>query len=397
MATTYHTSMLTLRALSAAWPLWLCVLASCSAVTSMYARGDRATAPRRVSGTTLFDWKGIIHCHSHLSHDSTGSIEDISAACSAAAIDFLVMTDHQTDASVRDGACGRIGDTLFLVGAEIRTPQGTVIAFPLTQPLRRWQSAAALVAEAERQGGLSFLCHAERTTAWDIEGFTGVEIVNLHAGAVAASKVGMLLSGLFLPLRAIMQLVCHREAELFRQWDRRLAQRHPFTPVGGNDAHANVRVFGPLGGTIGNYREVFLTLSTHILAERLDESSLLQALAAGRTYVAFDIFGEGAGFDFRAVDDGGVHVVGSTVQASPALRLMAHSPKPGRIRVLLDGAIASERESADIELCNPSPGVYRVEVRSMAGAPWLFSSSIRVIASSNVSLSSERSTGPSGR
>ena len=32
--------------------------------------------------------------------------------------------------------------------------------------------------------------------------------------------------------------------------------------------------YRPLGGTIGSYREVFLTLSTHVLAERLAAEAL---------------------------------------------------------------------------------------------------------------------------
>ena len=39
---------------------------------------------------------------------------------------FLVMTDHQTAESVADGVRGFVNGTLFMVGAEIRTPGGTL-------------------------------------------------------------------------------------------------------------------------------------------------------------------------------------------------------------------------------------------------------------------------------
>lgn len=355
-------------------------LASCSAVTTIF--GDSTLArprPYPVPDTDLFDWKGVVHCHSYLSHDSTGTVAEIRAACRAAHIDFLAMTDHQTDASVRDGLRGKLDDTLFLVGAEIRTPQGTIEAFPLQKPLRRWQSAGALVAEASRQGALAFLCHAERTRAWDTRGIAGVEIVNLHAGAVDANRFAMLFAGVFLPLRVLFQQICRRDDAVFRQWDAQLAQRHPLTPVGGNDAHASVRIFGPFGGTIGTYREVFLTLSTHVLAPALDEHELIAALRAGRSYVSFDLFGDGTGFDFRAVDAGGVHLPGSTLPRSPELELRVRTPNVGVIRLLRDGQPLQETTGTTLVQRQPEPGVYRAEVHTRGGAPWLFSSSIKVV------------------
>ena len=373
----------------AALVLGLLGASACSALTTMFAApalqrdGPRPT----LAGTPLRDWKGVVHCHSYLSHDSDGTVAEIVAAAHAARVDFVMMTDHQTDASIRDGVRGRVDGVLFVVGAEVRTPQGTVMAFPLHTPLRRWQSAGALVAEAGRQGAVTFLCHAENTRAWDVDGICGVEIVNLHAGALAADRLEMLLWGFLLPLRATFGLLCQRNLEVFAGWDRQLGRRHPFTPVGGNDAHANVRIFGPFGGTIGTYREVFLTLSTHVLAERLDEASLVEALRAGRTYVCFDLFGEGAGFDFHAEAGLAVSPVGATVTASAALRLVARAPRPGRMRLLCDGVVCREVDGSALDLSDPAPGVYRIEVMTSSGAPWIFSSSIRVLGTAMPTLS----------
>ncbi len=131
----------------------------CAAFTTMdgpsvKTYGDQ---PRRVAGTDLLNLKGAVHCHSYLSHDSEGTIEEIAEAAAVAGLDFVAMTDHRTDEAIHQGYRGRIGRTLFLVGAEVRTPQGTLLAFPLHAPLRRWMSAGALVAEARRQGAATFI------------------------------------------------------------------------------------------------------------------------------------------------------------------------------------------------------------------------------------------------
>lgn len=358
-------------------------LCGCSTVTTMFVSpGPQPSEhPLRVAGTNLFDWKGVVHCHSRLSHDCEGTLEEIHAACVAAHLDFVVMTDHQTEGSIREGVRGMVGDTLFLIGAEARSPQGTVLAFPLQKPLRNWQHPGLLAREAHAQGGLAFVCHAELwKIGWDVPGFDGAEIVNLHAGAMAAGYLGTVGTALFLPLRKLVERLCRRDDRVFEAWDRHLQRQHPFTPVGGNDAHANVRVFGPLGGTIGTYREVFLTLTTHVLAERLDEPALVDAFRNGRTYVSFDVFGEGSGFDFRVVQDEVVHVGGASVGASETLRLCVHTPAVGRITLLRDGAPAQVVDGDSLVLTAPEPGVYRVEVRTADGSPWLFSSSIRVSA-----------------
>lgn len=362
--------------------LGLGLLSSCAALTTMTATPGPhpTTRPLPVAGTDLFDLKGVVHCHSYLSHDSKGTIEEIAAAAKTAQLDFLVMTDHQTDASIREGQRGILGDTLFLVGCEQRSPQGTILAFPLTSPLKRWQHAGLLIQETQAQGGVAFFCHAESWRNWDIPGANGAEIVNLHAGIIGPSPVGTLLSGLFLPLRFTFERICWRNDEILRQWDRQLQARHPFTPIGGNDAHANVQLFGPFGGTIGNYREVFLTLSTHALAKERTEQAIVEAFRRGRTYVSFDIYGEGAGFDFRATDHASTYLPGDTVPTSADLQLQIRTPNIGRIQLWRDGAIVNEVEGDSLLCRAPEPGVYRVEVRTRYASPWLFSSSIRVTA-----------------
>jgi len=321
-----------------------------------------------------------VHCHGRLSHDSDGTLAEIGAAAENADVDFVVMTDHQTDASIAEGTRGFFGTVLFLVGAEVRSPQGTLLCFPLVRPLRRWQHAALLAREAAAQGALAFVCHGELWPGrWNVPGLSGAEVVNLHAGAMQRGYLGTLATALFLPMRFLCERICVRDRRVFAEWDRCLSRQHPFTPIGGNDAHANVRVFGPLGGTLGTYREMFLSLSTHVLAARLDEASLVEAFAAGRTYVAFDVFGEGAGFDFRAVDAAGeVHLGGATVPPEPGLRLSVTTPAPGHVVLLRDGQEQTCIDGAHLELLAPPPGVYRVEVYTASRSPWLFSSTIRV-------------------
>jgi hypothetical protein len=110
-----------------------------------------------------------------------------------------------------------------------------------------WQEAAVPVLQ---QGAIVFVGHAEAWKDWNMPGLAGAEIVNLHAGAMSANPAAVIGSTLLLPARHMMRIVALRDDAVFAKWDEQLVARHPFTPVGGGDAHANIQAFGPLGGTI---------------------------------------------------------------------------------------------------------------------------------------------------
>lgn len=349
----------------------------CAAILPMPAPDLPAAPPPLVAGTALRDWKGVIHCHGFLSHDSKGTFAEIAAAAHAAGMAFVVMTDHQTERSVAEGRRGEHDGLLWLCGVEAGGRGRNLLAFPV-QRVVQGDSVRAMAADARAQGALVFLDHAEGARDWDVPDLDGVEIVNLHAGAYLAPHLDMILAGLFFPVRALMAMTCRRVDGVFTAWDAQLQRRHPLTPVGGNDAHANVRLFGPLGGTIGTYRECFLTLSTHVLCERLDEGSLLAALKAGRTYVSCDVRGEGSGFDFRGEAAGRVVLPGDTVPAG-GLTLQVRTPLPGEIALLRDGVVVQRAVGTSLVCPAPLSGVHRVEV-TREGRPWLFSSTIRVVA-----------------
>jgi hypothetical protein len=339
------------------------------------------TTPLRVEGTDLFDWKGMVHCHSHHSHDSDGTIEEITAAAKSAGTRFVVMTDHQTPDSIALGQRGEVDGVLYLCGAELRTAQGTVLAFPLQRPLRRWMHCGALVAEAKQQGALVFVGHAEAWKDWNMPGLAGAEIVNLHAGAMTANPAAVIGSTLLLPARQLMRMVAMRDDAVFLKWDEQLVARHPFTPVGGGDAHANIQAFGPLGGTIAGYPEVFLSISTHVLTRERTEAAIIDAMRRGRVYVSFDVNGEGTGFDFRAQRrDGAIALPGDTIAASECAQLRVATPAAAQIRFFCNGRLVAQKAGPEASLRDPEPGVYRVEAWTESGAPWLFSSSIRLAA-----------------
>jgi hypothetical protein len=358
----------------------ICALASCALLTTVGgpAPGARPFEKRPVPGTGLSDWKGVFHCHSLLSHDSRGTIEEIAAAAEATGVDFVVMTDHESPHAVARGRHGFVNRTLFLVGGERRTAGGTVLAFPLKRYVRGGRALAEVAREVQAQGGLVFIGHAESFTDWDAPELDGVEIVNLHAAAKAASPAVLAIKGLVLPMIELLRELARRPSNVLSAWDHTLKEERRLVPIGGNDAHSNIE----LGiGTLGTYEEVFRTLTTHVLAERLDEEAIVEALRAGRTYVVFDLHRDGTGFDFRATKSGEVEaLLGGEVARGHDVVLGVRTPYPAEIELWKDGAVAQREYGTTLALPDPEPGVYRVEALLPGRVAWILSGTITVRA-----------------
>lgn len=353
------------------------VLGGCALFTTIGgpAQGFTPGGERVVPGTPYRDWKGVIHCHSFLSHDSKGTIPQIAAAANTVGLDFLVMTDHQTPHSISRGTRGLQGQTLFLVGAELRAPGGTLLAFPLRHYVRPQATLAAMIDDIHEQGGLAFACHAERFDAFSEPGLDGIELVNLHAAALRMPNAELVLKGLLVPLHELLTGLTARDARLLANFDQQLAHRGPWSVIGGNDAHNNVSA---VIATLGTYEELFRTLTTHVLAERCDEAALVAAIRAGRTYVAFDLWHDATGFDFRAQDGEQAHLTGARVAAGAALELCVRTPIDAEIVLLCGGRIAHATHGRELRLRAPPPGDYRVEVYLPERRPWIYSGAIRV-------------------
>ena len=138
------------------------------------------------------DWKGVprngpyqehranLHVHSHWSHDSRGTIDEIVAAAKAVGTSVLMFNEHPADHYdfFKEGHQGVKDGVLLIPGAEM---QG-FLAFP-TMSLRGLntgtpQEFSDLV---RSRSGLMFVSHPEERMEWNIRGITGMEIYNTHA------------------------------------------------------------------------------------------------------------------------------------------------------------------------------------------------------------------------
>lgn len=369
------------------------------------------------------DWKAVprpgsyrehranLHVHSHWSHDSRGTIDEIVVAAKAAGTSVLMFNEHPAEHYdfFKDGHQGLKDGVLLIPGAE---SQG-FLAFP-TLSLRglnlgKPQEFSDLV---RGRGGLMFVSHLEERMDWNVSGVTGVEIYNTHADFKDETKM---LAALRNPLWLMQATEMFRKypqesysalqdypADYLKRWDE-LCVKVPHTGVSANDAHQNVglvvrwvegnnaRVEDALGKLlielnvalipgseglrkgkkIGDelfriqldpYENSLRHVGTHLLLTELSETAVREALEAGRAFVAFDWLADSTGFDFAAVStDAQRFEMGSQLSLSRGLKLSAQAPLPVHWRLVRNGKVVEESAGRTLSFSVVESGNYRVE------------------------------------
>ncbi len=380
------------------------------------------------------DYRAIVHAHSHYSHDSVGTIEEILAAAHATEVRVIMFSNHpadwydyyeDTDKGMRDGV-------LLVAGAET----GGLLVYP-TRSLQSHASTPPqpFVEVIRESGGLSFVSHLEERLDWELEQLTGNEIYNTHADLMDERRLlGLLRSplGLLRMLPALEQFpqetfACIQDypADYLAAWDR-WCQRAPHTGVAANDSHHNQAYRGTvteeghlliedaLGDEVADldpekiapvklfigqrkpgeevfnldldpYDRSFRHVSTHLLMNELTQEAVWDALSSGRAYVAFDWMADPTGFAYLAESkaDGEARRwdMGSGMPLVEELKLLAEAPLSGEWRVIRNGERVQQSDGRTLEFPVDEPGVYRVELwLTIAGEPrlWILSNPVYV-------------------
>ena len=250
------------------------------------------------------DYRGVIHLHSKLSHDSNGKFEDIMLAAMKNDIDFVVLTDHWSlDLYKKSQRKIFFSKTIYIIGAEIGKNEGvTLLTFPLPQdfvPENDWRKNVALLRE---NGSLALASHIEFSDTGQLVGVDGIEITNLHTMLVDRTYPGFFWAWIRALWWKNWDLAYLFNSEILKNLPRwkYLGQSINLPAFAGNDTHDNYRLFYKLGPKLGSYDNTFKLITTHIWANELSEKSIIEAIKNGQSYFAFEIFGSTKGFRFYA-------------------------------------------------------------------------------------------------
>ncbi len=375
------------------------------------------------------EFRGILHNHSHLSHDCEVPFEEILRVLKTTGVDFICLSDHCVD-GLADFSVqwrGLHEGKLFIPGFEMKEgimPFGVANGIVLSNQT----DGAILAKQIIEKGGVLFYAHPEEQRVWERPELTGMEIYNLHVDFKRVrGGLRALLPDLLLNLRTYPDHVCcsllNRPVEFLRRWDELNRTRH-ITGIAANDCHQNVGfrgfyteagairvedtspetvkvfqlnwlthplarlMFGPLAPgrkvfhlQLDPYERSARFVNTHILARDLSEPAILDSLRAGRVFIGFDMIADSSGFRWFARDPTVTTVLGESAVWSGKTRLCARSPLPCRLTVIKDGAVAHRREARALDWTPPGPGKYRVEAElKVLGewVPWVYANPIEI-------------------
>ncbi|MEW6030537.1 MAG: CehA/McbA family metallohydrolase [Chloroflexota bacterium] len=348
----------------------------------------------------------IVNLHMHTRYsDGSGSHEDIARAALKCGLDAVLVTDHNVLVEGMQG-CHREGQRrlLMLIGQEVhdqdRDPQKNhLLIFGAGRDLATLaDDPQALVNAVREAGGICFIAHPTDPAAplfnetdisweaWDVQGFTGLEIWNHFSEfkTVLTNWPSALFHAYFPNL--FSRGPFPRD---LKKWDELLAGGRRVAVIGGSDAHALHYKAGPLGRTIFPYEFHFKSLNTHLLLPNpltgefeSDQRMVLDALGAGRGFVGFDLIAPTRGFRFTAQGREVDAVMGEEIPALGGVTLQARLPGLADIRLIRDGQIIQKWKRREAFTYNAAePGAYRVEVyRNYRGVRrgWIFSNPIYV-------------------
>ncbi len=340
---------------------------------------------------------GNLHIHTRHS-DGTGDVSEIAAAASQACLDFVIITDHNVynpqEAGWRQGV-------LVLEGEEIHDPErehaNHYLVLNAGEDLTPYRGdPQALIDAGRERGALGYIAHpferggrvvakeAINWVDWDVSGYTGLEIWNYMSEFKARlTSWPAALLHVFAPKLAIRGPF----PQTLWKWDSLLAERRVFA-IGGSDAHAQTYHLGPLGRQVYPYEHLFRSVNTHILVAEnwqgdleADARLVYEALASGRSFVAYDGLASARGFDFAAETPQRRYEMGSEVPSDGFVRLRVRTPAPAYIRLLRDGQKVVEGRGRQIVYGTRDSGVYRVEAYRRYGLRrrgWIYSNPIFV-------------------
>jgi hypothetical protein len=348
----------------------------------------------------------VVNLHMHTVYsDGTGTHKDIAQAAIKAGVDAVIVTDHNVLVQGVEGYY-RVGRrrVLLLVGQEVhdqdRDPQKNhLLIFNANRDLSTLaDDPQALINGVNDAGGLSFIAHPRDPAApafnegdisweaWDVQGFTGIELWNglSELKTVLHTKMHGAFYAFF------PQFIGHHPIlETLQRWDDLLVDGKRVVAIGGSDAHAlNMHMAG-IHRVIFPYDFHFRTVNTHVfITEPLsgdvptDKKMIYEALAAGRCFVGYDLPGSTRGFTFKGRGLEQSVIMGDEISSKRGVTLQAHLPQPAEIRLIKDGTIVGIwKDSQACAYTATEPGVYRVEVwRNYLGLKrgWIFSNPIYV-------------------
>lgn len=330
----------------------------------------------------FFEYSGAIHIHTVYS-DGGGTYEDIINAADSLGLDFIIPTDHNTLAPIRDGWARKAGGVIVIPGVEnaINHSGGHYIAIgdSLTMVRTKKISSEIVYKANVNNNNMIFPAHIFRSKkdSWknfNIGGYTGIEIFNLDENwrdNLKSYRIQRFFANLFVYCfinKNLNYLISFPQKQLEKFDELNMVRKT--SGIGSTDAHSR-KIFSR---GIPSYTSSFKSVQTIIITRvpfngqySHDREIVLNAIRNGNSFVGFPGFGNVRGFLFTAFSDSSEASCGDSLcmGKSAKLRIVLPENKNCVVRIVRNGRIFKEYDkivTKIIDLDISDTGVYRVQV-----------------------------------
>jgi hypothetical protein len=376
------------------------------------------------SQINLSTFRGAMHVHSYLSHDSRGTLVDLVSAAKKVGLDFIFLTDHPRGDidTLPKGFRGFHDGVLIEPGTE---KQG-FCAWPLGPAIIDWRLQKDSIAkQVVSHGGLLYYAHSEEPHDWNNPDFQGMEIYNFHTDTKDQSPLPILFDA-FINGKIYRQWVLRQffnpQTPIIEHWDK-LNTSRKIVGFAAIDAHENQNLRARylsdgriqwVGNNAKNidtmevkfwnkwlfsapdqsgwvfkflvdtYESGFNYITNYVMADSLSTASIGKNIKQGHLFIAFKSLGDAKGFQFYGMDKKG-HVsgiLGDSIRLDQVKSLKALSPLPGRFKLIHNGKTIKTSKEKSYEFVSGEfieKGTYRIEVElELQGKfiPWIYTNSI---------------------
>jgi len=376
--------------------------------------------------TTLNTYRGVLHAHSYLSHDSKGTLNDLVSAAKSDGIDFIFLTDHPHDNidTIPKGFKGNYEGVLIEPGSE---KQG-FDTWPLDSTIIDWRIDKDTVARnIVSKGGIIFYAHTEEPHNWANPDYQGMEIYNFHTDTKDESLppviINFIVNGNTYRPWALREMF-DEQTTILAHWDS-LNLKRKIVGFSAVDTHENqnfrakylkdsrIQWIGPNAKVIDTmevkfwnkwlfhapdengyifkwmidtYKEGFNYITNYVLADTLSVPALVENLKKGHLYTAFKSLGDAKGFQYYSLSlkDSINGIMGDSIKNDQVKSLNAVSPLPGQFRLIHDGKTVHVSAGETYQYAWTEPlekGAYRIEMHIQLNGklvPWLYSNPIYI-------------------
>ena len=321
--------------------------------------------------------RGVFHVHTEYSHDSKASLDLVIETARKAGLDFVAVTDHN-NMKAREvyGTMKATDRPLVIIGTELSTRHGHLIAIGIKEQPPDIENTQEIINLIHKQGGIAILAHPwslrKPWTNWNVEHFDGFEVFCFSDIFYSEGIRGLLPKGLFSPPAAFLKSVLKTSDSAFQFWDHELRKGRPVAAFGGTDAHLKWQWHG---FTFENLLMSFQSVTMYVLADELKEETIIDSLAGGRSFIAFEAHGLAQDFSFSASSQDQTVHIGESISAQSPVLLTVQAPDHSQTSLIHDGKVIAESLGTALEVEAREAGTYRAEVYR-EGKLWIISNPI---------------------